>query len=437
MFRPYGVSHELRDKRIEQAKKMADHHFALYNAPPGTEQRMPLYFYLSSRNAAETRKAVLSYTHDDCYKPLPGYCTMVSHYHTHFTEMLTDAGGHDVQAPWIPAIRALGVNIALMSDFHGDGHPRDSGEKRLKDLDSYFLACRRHSDNSFLILPGEEPNAHLGGHYTIFFPNPVYWTRCREDNQTFIEDSAAYGRVYHAGSREDILEMLERENALVWQTHPQTKGSTGYPDAIRDSQHFHSDRFLGAAFKSLPVDQSSKRLGDSLALRTLDNMNNWAEAKYLVGEVDTYTKYPEDEIYADSVVNYVKLERLPRFDDDWRPILEALRTGTFFVTTGEVLIRDFHIEGSSDSKRVVAALEWTFPLEFVEIVWGDGDATERLEIPATDQPPFGRHRFVIPFDGKGKKWIRFAAWDSAGNGAFSQPVHLRNQQEYPLNRQGV
>jgi hypothetical protein len=43
----------------------------------------------------------------------------------------------------------------------------------------------------------------------------------------------------------------------------------------------------------------------------------------------------------------------------------------------------------------------------------------------TDRPPFGHHRFEIPFDAAGKKWVRFAAWDSAGNGGFTQPVHLR------------
>ena len=35
-----------------------------------------------------------------------------------------------------------------------------------------------------------------------------------------------------------------------------------------------------------------------------------------------------------------------------------------------------------------------------------------------------RRRFRIPFDVTGKKWVRFAVWDSAGNGAFTQPVHL-------------
>ena len=40
-------------------------------------------------------------------------------------------------------------------------------------------------------------------------------------------------------------------------------------------------------------------------------------------------------------------------------------------------------------------------------------------------PPFGKQIFKIPFDGTGKKWVRFAVWDSAGNGAFLQPVHLK------------
>ena len=38
---------------------------------------------------------------------------------------------------------------------------------------------------------------------------------------------------------------------------------------------------------------------------------------------------------------------------------------------------------------------------------------------ATDLPAFGKHHFEIPFDATGKKWVRFAVWDSAGNGASS------------------
>ena len=47
-------------------------------------------------------------------------------------------------------------------------------------------------------------------------------------------------------------------------------------------------------------------------------------------------------------------------------------------------------------------------------------------IPATGLPAFGSHKFQIPFSAEGKKWVRFAAWDSAGNGAMVQPIKLVN-----------
>jgi hypothetical protein len=31
----------------------------------------------------------------------------------------------------------------------------------------------------------------------------------------------------------------------------------------------------------------------------------------------------------------------------------------------------------------------------------------------------------IPFDATGKKWVRFAVWDSAGDGAWLQPTALK------------
>ena len=61
----------------------------------------------------------------------------------------------------------------------------------------------------------------------------------------------------------------------------------------------------------------------------------------------------------------------------------------------------------------------------VEAVWGDGTKVDRQIISATDQAPFGSRRFCIPFDAVGKKWVRFSVWDAAGNGAFTQPLHLR------------
>jgi len=58
------------------------------------------------------------------------------------------------------------------------------------------------------------------------------------------------------------------------------------------------------------------------------------------------------------------------------------------------------------------------------VVWGDGTKSDRQVIPTTDLAPMGSHHFEIPFSAAGRKWVRVAAWDSAGNGAMSQPVKL-------------
>ncbi len=425
MYRPFGFSDEVWQRRSRQARSFAMGNFALYNAPPGTWQRMAVYVYLSPQSGTATQEAVMAFSHDDRYKPMPGFQVAVSHFHTAFHEQVLDAGSIDFQPPWIPTFRALGINIAMMSDFHGDGHAKDPGPLRLADQKAYFDASRRHSDRDFLILPGEEPNAHFGGHYTTLFSKPVYWTHVRQAGQPLVEDHSEYGRVYHVGSAADELQMLKAENGLVWQAHPRTKGSSGYPDAIRATEHFRSDRFLGGAYQSLPVDLSESRLCEVRCLGTLDDMNNWAGPKYLVAEGDTYAKFPDDDTYQHLMVNYLRLDRLPGFDEAWAPIVKSMRNGDFFVTSGEVLFRSFGVEGSGSQRTIVADLEWTYPLEFVEIVWGDGEKADRKIVSATDLPPFSSHRFRIPFDATGKKWVRFAAWDSAGNGAFWQPVHLR------------
>ncbi len=423
-YRPYGVSDEEWNKRASEARHDINN-FALYNAPPGTWQRMPVYFYLSPEDGRATQQAVMAFTHDDRYKEMPGYQVLVSHFHMHFNEQLTDAGSEDVQPSWLQVFRGLGINIAILADFHSDSHPNDPGPLRFAEQKVYFDGCRRFSDKGFLLIPGEEPDATLGGHYITFLPKPVYWSHVQKEGQQFIENDPKYGKVYHIGSPAEELDMLRRENGLMWQAHPRTKGSAGYPDAVRDKAHFLSDRFLGGSYQSLPVDQSEKRICEGRCLALLDDMNNWAPGpKYMIAEGDTYMKYPDDETFPQLIVNYVKLPSVPRFDEDWSPITGAMRAGDYYVSTGEVLLRNYAIEGAGAKRTYSAEVEWTWPLEFVEVVWGDGHTTGRQIISATDLPPFSNHRFRIPFDATGKKWVRFAVWDSAGNGAFTQPVHL-------------
>jgi hypothetical protein len=394
--------------------------YALYNAPPSTWQRMAAYFYLSPGDAGSTRHAVLNYTHGDRFLPLPGYQVMATHFHTAFTKELMAAGSLDMRPPWISAIRDLGVNIVMIDDFHGDGHPEDTGRLRMEDLRNYYEACRRHSDRDFRILPGEEANIYLGGHYNLLFAKPVYWTHGRAPGASFTENSPEYGTVYHPADAAELFDMIRREGALVWQTHPRTKGSTGFPEQLREKDYFRSDRWLGAGFKAMPVDLAESRLCEKRCFSTLDDMNNWDGPKYLVGEVDTYKKFPDYDLYGDFNVNYVKLGTLP-FLSDWTTITRAMRAGEFFVSTGEVLIRNF----TATSTGVAADVDWTFPLEFVEVVWGDGDRTARKIIRTPEAQAFAARRFEIPVDLSRQKWVRLAAWDTAVNGAFTQPLELK------------
>ncbi|MEO8125869.1 MAG: hypothetical protein ABI822_02195 [Bryobacteraceae bacterium] len=427
--KPWGISDAVWTRRVGESRGHLNN-FALYNAPPGTIQRMPVYFYLSPEDSRTTQQAIMAFTHDDVYKPLPGYKVLVSHFHFHFNEQLTDVGTTDFQPTWLPVFRDLGINIAILADFHSDSHPSDTGKLRLDEQKVYFEGTRKFSDRDFLLIPGEEPDANFGGHYMFVFPKPLYFTHVKlpakgPAGQPFTETLPAYGKVYHTTTAGNELDLLKQENGLVWQTHPRTKGSTGYPDAIKDKDFFQSDRFLGGSYQSLPVDLSEKRLCEKRCFGLLDDMNNWSGAKYMIAEGDTYMKYPDDETYPQLIVNYVKLDRVPKYDNGWTPVLDAMRAGDYFVSSGEVLLRSSAVEGTGAKRTFAAEAEWTFPPEFAELVWSDGNKVEREVINLTDKAPFGNSKFRIPFDATGKKWVRFAVWDSAGNGAFTQPVHLK------------
>jgi hypothetical protein len=43
----------------------------------------------------------------------------------------------------------------------------------------------------------------------------------------------------------------------------------------------------------------------------------------------------------------------------------------------------------------------------------------------TDTTQFGTKTLRIPFDATGKKWVRMAVWDAAGDGAWTQPVLVK------------
>ncbi len=423
-YAPWGVSDQEYARTNSESRAFVDN-FALYNAPPGTEQHMAVYYYLSPRGERSTQGSVLAYTHNDVYKPVPGFKVMTGHYHQRMNEALRDRDNMDYRISSMDTFHNLGINIVYLGDeFPGS----EGGPNRFMQQKAYFEGAARSSDKDFLVIPAEEVNSFLGGHWYLMTPKPIYFSHGNKPpaNQPFEERDTAYGHVYHLGSADDVLKFVNQEKGIMWVAHPRTKSSEGYPEAYKDKDFFLSDRFIGASWTSLPADLSQPELCQVRCFGTVDDMSNWAvKPKSLIAESDTYTSYASDETYPQLAVNYIKLDRVPLYNESWSPIVEGIRAGNFYGTTGEVLFHNWGVAGKGAQSFFTASIEYTFPLQFAEMVWSDGTTVNRKTINLTDTTPFGTRSFKIPFDATGKKWIRFSVWDSAGNGAYVQPIQLK------------
>jgi hypothetical protein len=411
--------------------------FALRSARPGTLQHMPVYLYVSSGQAKPAIESALAYTRQDRFKPLPSYEVMATHFHGGLVRRLHLSGRLDNALPDFEVVKAAGITVFAPIDGGGVGMVvpgRNTQPDRLQTLADYYEVARLHSDKNFLVMPNEEifggpPTSEFGGHHDLLISHPVFWTQSRSAGQPLVEEHPKYGKLYHIGSSADLIEMSHRENMILFMPHPRSKGSTGYPDAAKDTATFRDEAYRGVGFRwGMGLDGSEQRLCDYRCMPLFDDMNNWVAdlptpPKYMQAISEVYQLGTGDDIYANNPVNYVKVDTPPGIDN-WKPIVDSMKRGDYFVTSGEVLIPSFSVQGTGSHRTVSADVEWTFPLEFVEVVWGDGQRTGRQMISATNLPAFGKHHFQIPFDAEGKKWVRFAVWDSAGNGAFVQPVKL-------------
>lgn len=413
--------------------------FALYSAPPGSWQEMSVYLLVEPAPGLSAIKAAQAFTRNDHYQALPGYQVMLAHLHAFFVRRFKEEGSRpDYNPTDFDVAKSAGVNVFAPIDggAAGRGTP-PSPDEYLHNLSIYYDLAIRHSNKDFSVMPnleiveGDLPELvkAMGGHWDFQMPHPVYYTQGRRPNQPLVETLPDFGPVYRLGTADDVMEMVHREGIIAFMPHPRSKGSTGYPDAIKDTERFKDASFRGIGFRwGMGLDRSENRLCEERCLATLDDMNNWVAdlptpPKYLQAIAELYQQGPGDELYANAPVNYLHLPTLPG-PGNWKPIVDALRTGDYFVTSGEILVPKYSVTAHGNSATISADVQWTFPLEFAEIVWGDGTKTGRRIISATDLPAFGHKHFRLPVDLTGKKWIRFAVWDTAGNGALMQPVKV-------------
>ncbi len=217
---------------IRQAEQEEDpefyHNFALYNARPGTWQRMPLFLYVSPDGGQSAVEAALAFTHGDRFQPLPGYKVMGHHYHVGLVKRLRQRGGFDQRLNDIATMKAIGVNIyGVIDGVRGPGR-KDQGELFLNDLAEYYEAARRQSDKDFLVMPNDENSTggrrpFLGGHYDLLLSKPLFWRPARQPGQPLTESHPTYGTVYNLGTPADMMQMAEREGVIISMPHPRAK----------------------------------------------------------------------------------------------------------------------------------------------------------------------------------------------------------------------
>ena len=392
--------------------------------PPDTEQHLGVFYLLTRGDARQALDAVARYTHGDRFKPLPGRLTFTSHYHVEHTleflrkqkEQDTTGVPRGLETPGlVKTFKARGVNIVHLAEFHNGRTPKLADDERLPQLKTLHDECARLSDGELLVLPGEEANVHLGGHWLSFFPRPVYWVLNRPAGRPFAEQVEGYGTVYHVGSPADVLRLMEAGK------RPDVDGARADQVVDRLPRQVQGPGFLPLRrTSSAPRGRRCRRdlSRPTLGWRVLDlfdDMSNWGLKKQVIGEADLFRMEPDFETYAHLNINYLKLDKLPRFGDGWQPVLDTLRGGRFFTSTGEVLIPEFTVGGKESGQTLdlaagprpvlEASLEWTFPMSFAEVISGDGKQVYRERIDLADTEDFGTRKLQLPIDLKGRTWV--------------------------------
>ncbi|HEY9509785.1 MAG TPA: immunoglobulin domain-containing protein, partial [Verrucomicrobiae bacterium] len=206
------------------------------DAPIGSTQRLDVFLVLSAQSPQNTLSEILNYTHGDSFKSIPGHYTMAEHFHPEFTD--NHLHDRDSLTPFKQTMKAMGLQIVQPMEFHGPGHTFNNGSERLKELTAMFELFQANSDESFLLIPGEEYNNLLGGHWSYMFPKPVYFTGWHgQDNRAYrLTNVVAYGitypLAYQIGDRDHMMRLLRDEGGIAWSSHPRVKGSRLTPDSF-------------------------------------------------------------------------------------------------------------------------------------------------------------------------------------------------------------
>ena len=143
-----------------------------FNAPPGSEQRLDVFWLPSSERGAELMERVKAYTHSDRFPEIDGHKTFTSHYHIeHATRYLDQVAAK--QSPGVPTaleepefvdvFKDSGIQIVHLAEFHNRlGRLRRDPAQTFPLLKLLHDECARLSEDEFLLLPVKSPTSISG-----------------------------------------------------------------------------------------------------------------------------------------------------------------------------------------------------------------------------------------------------------------------------------
>ena len=123
-----------------------------FNAPPGTEQHLGVFYLLTRGDAQQALDAVAKYTRGDRFKKLPGHLTFSSHYHVeHSKDFMakqkaqnTDGVPQGLEVPgFVKTFKARGVDIVHLAEFHYEDGSKIPETDRCDKLKIMHDECRR------------------------------------------------------------------------------------------------------------------------------------------------------------------------------------------------------------------------------------------------------------------------------------------------------
>ena len=216
---------------------------------------------------------------------------------------------------------------------------------------------------------------------------------------------------------------------------PAREGIHRLPGRVKET-HFAQETYQGAGYRwGMGIDGSEKRLCEYRCLGLFDEMTNWyvdrpmplkhmqaiSESRSDIGERgkppvrrdvrERTGQLPEDRSAADGRRHEPDHQR-----DEARRLLRHVGRGAHLQLRGRGHRRPADDQSPTSSGRFRSTSSRWYG--------ATGTKTDRQIISTTDLPAFGKKHFQIPFNAAGKKWVRFAAWDVATNGAFVQPIRL-------------